>query len=69
MPASEGLGDQVAINHFGIGVLRAPFGNGLGGKLAADGRGAQDAGIDVKQFHDDPPWLAKPGGPAFEGLR
>ena len=47
-----GVHGQVEVVDGGAGVRLAPFGDDFGRQLARDGIGAQDAGIDVQQFHD-----------------
>ena len=42
---------EVAIGHLDAGIgLEQPLDDG-GGDLAADGVGAEDAGIDMQEFH------------------
>jgi hypothetical protein len=49
---SEGLGDQVAVADLKAPALDPLRGDDRGRQRAAHRAGAQDAGIDVKQFHD-----------------
>jgi hypothetical protein len=49
----RGVHRQVEIVDHGPGVTGTPLADDVAGELARNGVGAEDAGVDVKQFHDE----------------
>ena len=47
---------QIAIGDFEVGRGLAQAVDDGGGNLPADGVGAEDAGIDMQEFHGGHPW-------------